>query len=115
MNYCDVSATAAAARTRYGCYGSERPAPPGAGVRGPKWGGLDLRGYVLFALPTVTSHRDAWCDLVYAASAAGSPLTIIAQAILAILLASAMAATLVGRRTSNAVSQGRRLVPWILA
>jgi len=36
-------------------------------------------------------------------------------AILAILLASAMAATFVGRRVSNAVSQGRRLVPWILA
>ena len=30
-----------------------------------------------------------------------------AQAILAILLASAIAATLVGRRTNNAVSQGR--------
>jgi hypothetical protein len=34
---------------------------------------------------------------------------------LAILLASAMAATFVGRRASNAVSQGRCLVPWILA
>ena len=31
------------------------------------------------------------------------------------LLASAMAATFVGRRASNAVSQGRCLVPWILA
>jgi len=39
----------------------------------------------------------------------------IAHALLAILLASAMAATFVGRRASNAVSQGRRLVPWILA
>jgi hypothetical protein len=38
-----------------------------------------------------------------------------AQAILAILLASAMAAILVGRRVNNAVSQGRCLVPWILA
>src|SRR5665811_746778 len=56
---------------------------------------------------------------VYAASATGSlyrsPLAIIAQAIRAILLASAIAATLVGFRTSNAVSQGRWPVPWILA
>src|SRR6478609_2340273 len=55
-------------------------------------------------------------DLVYAASAAGSlyrsPLTIMAQTILASLLASAIAATLVGR-ASKAVSQGRCLVPWI--
>src|SRR5271157_3984153 len=58
-------------------------------------------------------------DLVYAASATGSlyrsPLTIMAQTIRAILLASAIAATLVGRRVSNAVSHGRWLVPWILA
>src|SRR6185295_11227323 len=58
-------------------------------------------------------------DLVYAASATGSlyrsPLAIIAQTIRAILLASAMAATLVGRRASKVVSQGRCLVPWILA
>src|SRR6202166_2941047 len=58
-------------------------------------------------------------DLVYAASATGSlyrsPLTIMAQTIRAILLASAIAATLVGRRASKAVSQGRCLVPWILA
>src|SRR6266571_4086021 len=40
---------------------------------------------------------------------------IIAQAIRASLLASAMAATLVGRRANNAVSQGRCLVPWSLA
>src|SRR5674536_354399 len=44
-------------------------------------------------------------DLVYAASATGSlyrsPLAIMAHGIRAILLASAMAATLVGRRTSN--------------
>ena len=44
-----------------------------------------------------------------------SLLAIIAHAIRAILLASAMAATFVGRRVSNAVSQGRCLVPWILA
>src|ERR1700723_23433 len=58
-------------------------------------------------------------DLVYRASATGSlyrsPLAIMAQTIRAILLASAMAATLVGRRASSAVSQGRCLVPWILA
>jgi hypothetical protein len=44
-----------------------------------------------------------------------SPLAIMAQAIRAILLASAMSATLVGRRAKNAVSQGRCWVPWILA
>src|SRR5450631_2634778 len=49
-------------------------------------------------------------DLVYHASATGSlyrsPLAIMAQTIRAILLASAIAATLVGRRASKAVSQG---------
>jgi len=40
---------------------------------------------------------------------------IMAQTIRAILLARAMAATLVGRRASKAASQGRWLVPWILA
>src|SRR6202171_2792008 len=58
-------------------------------------------------------------DLVYRASATGSlyrsPLTIMAQTIRASLLASAIAATSVGRRSNNAVSQGRCLVPWILA
>src|SRR5882762_3069071 len=58
-------------------------------------------------------------DLVYAASATGclqrSPLALMAQAIRAILLASEIAATLGGRRPNNAVSQGRCLVPWILA
>jgi hypothetical protein len=58
-------------------------------------------------------------DLVYRASATGSlyrsPLAIMAQTIRAILLARAMAATLVGRLASKAVSQGRCLVPWILA
>jgi len=44
-----------------------------------------------------------------------SPLAIMAQTIRAILLASAMAATLAGFRASKAVSQGRCLVPWILA
>src|ERR1700677_4878808 len=58
-------------------------------------------------------------DLIYRASATGSlyrsPLAIMAQAIRAILLASAMAATLVVFRANNAVSQGRCPVPWILA
>src|SRR5271163_3983671 len=58
-------------------------------------------------------------DLAYRASATGSlyrsPLAIMAQTIRAILLASAIAATFVGRRPSNAVSQGRCPVPWILA
>ena len=73
--------------------------------------------YVLFALPTITPGVRR--DLVYAARATGcryrSPLAIMAQTIRAILLASAMAATLVGRRASSSVSQGRCLVPWILA
>src|SRR5450759_3926466 len=54
-------------------------------------------------------------DLVYRASAPGSlyrsPLAIMAQAIRAILLASAIAATWVGFRINNAVSQGRWPVP----
>src|SRR5271165_247494 len=69
--------------------------------------------------PNLHITPDTRRDLVHAASAAGclyrSPLAIIAHAILAILLASAMATTFVGRRASNAVSQGRCLVPWILA
>src|ERR1700704_4237057 len=44
-----------------------------------------------------------------------TPLAIMAHAILAILLASAIAATFVGFRANKAVSQGRCLVPWILA
>src|ERR1700721_1695957 len=58
-------------------------------------------------------------DLVYRASATGSlyrsPLAIMAQTIRAILLASAITATLVGRLASKAVSHGRCLVLWILA
>ena len=54
-------------------------------------------------------------DFVHRASAKGSlyrsPLAIMAQTIRAILLASAIAATLVGRRASKAVSQGRCVVP----
>src|SRR5262245_49423999 len=68
--------------------------------------------------PTFTSRRTS-ARFHYAASAAGSlwhsPLAIMAHAILAILLASAIAATFVGRLANNAVSQGRCLVPWILA
>jgi hypothetical protein len=56
---------------------------------------------------------------VHAARAAGSWersfLAIIAQAILASLLASAMAATLVGLRANNPVSQGRCRALWSLA
>src|ERR1700676_1877997 len=69
--------------------------------------------------PNLHITPDARRDLVYAASATGSlyrsPLTIMAHTISAILLANAMAAPLVGRRASNAVSQGRCFVPWILA
>src|SRR6476660_1346417 len=58
---------------------------------------------------------DSQRDLYYAASATDSlyrsPLAIMAQAILAILLASATAATFVGRRANNAVSHGRCLAP----
>src|SRR5438874_1232062 len=58
--------------------------------------------------PNINITPDARRDLVYRASATGflyrSPLAIMAQAIRAILLASAMAATLVGRRPNNAVS-----------
>ena len=69
--------------------------------------------------PNLHITPDVRRDFVDAASATGSlwrsPLAIMAHAILAILLASAMAATLVGRQASNAVSQSRCLVPWILA
>jgi hypothetical protein len=69
--------------------------------------------------PNLHITPDTRRDLVYLASATGflyrSPLAIMAQAIRAILLASAMAATLVGRRPNNAVSQGRCPVLWILA
>jgi hypothetical protein len=69
--------------------------------------------------PNLHITSDVRRDLDYAASATGSlyrsPQAIIAQTIRAILLASAMAATFVGRRANNAVSQGRCLVPWILA
>src|ERR1700692_1507320 len=58
-------------------------------------------------------------DLVYRASATGSlyrsPLAIMAQTIRAILLASAIAATVFARPATKAPSQGRWLVPWILA
>src|SRR4026208_897080 len=61
--------------------------------------------------PKLHITPDVRRDLVHPARAAGSvgrsALAFMAQAILAILLASAMAATLVGRRASKAVSQGR--------
>src|SRR3954468_18652737 len=57
--------------------------------------------------PNLHITSDVRRDLVYAASAAGSlyrsPLAIIAHAIRASLLASAMAATLVGRRARTAL------------
>ena len=60
--------------------------------------------------PNLHITPDARRDLVYAASATGSlyrsPLAIMAQAILAILLASAMAATFVGRRASKCREPG---------
>src|SRR6187200_3500745 len=69
--------------------------------------------------PNLHITPDVRRDLVHAASATGSlyrsPLAIMAHAIRAILLASAMAATFVGRRASNAASHGLCLVPWILA
>src|SRR6266568_9398495 len=90
---------------------------------GPLWVVLiaGSTGSALRAVRPPNRHvtSDVRCDLVYAASAAGSlywsPLAIIAHAILASLLASAIAATLVGRRANKAVSHGRCLVPWILA
>src|SRR5436190_11830583 len=92
-------------------------------MRWPKWVVLidGSTGSALRAVrpPNLHITPDIRRDLVYAASATGSlyrsPLTMMAHAIRAILLASAMAATFVGRRTSNAVSHGRCLVPWILA
>src|SRR6187455_3270091 len=56
--------------------------------------------------PNLHITPDVRRDFVHAASATGSlwrsPLAIMAHVILAILLASAMAATLVGRQASNA-------------
>src|ERR1700730_1065062 len=69
--------------------------------------------------PNLHITPDGRRDLVHAASATGSlyrsPLAIIAHATLAILLASAIAATLVGLRANSAASQGRCLLRWILA
>src|ERR1700733_10014280 len=86
----------------------------------PKWVVLIARstGFALRAVRPPNRHITPVVrrDLVYAASATGSlyrsSLAIMAQTIRAILLASAMAATFVGRRASKAVSQGRCLVPW---
>src|ERR1700693_5333546 len=68
--------------------------------------------------PNLHITPDYRCAFVQAARAEGSlqhcPWAISAQAILAIFWASAIATTLFGRRASNAVSQGRCLVPWIL-
>jgi hypothetical protein len=73
---------------------------------------------VLFALPTFTSR---WMSGAISLSRKRDGLLVALtlghhrQAIRAILLASAMAAIFVGRRANNAVSQGRCLLPWILA
>ncbi len=71
-------------------------------------------------MPSPIGVADLPASLLQAASGSCgslyfSPLAIMAQAIRAILLASAIAATLVGRRANNAVSRGRCPVPWILA
>src|SRR5947199_10820681 len=92
-------------------------------MRWPKWVVLiaGSTGSALRAVrpPNLHITPDVRRDLVYAASAMGSlyrsPLAIIAQAIRAILLASAIAATLGGRRANSAGSQGRCLVRWMLA
>src|ERR1700687_3177333 len=69
--------------------------------------------------PNLHITPDVRRDLVYRASATGSlyrsPLAIMAQTLRAILVAGAIAGTFVGPRGSNAVGQGRCLVPWILA
>ena len=65
--------------------------------------------------PNLHITPDVRRDLAMPPSLYCSPLAIMAQAIRAILLASAIAATFVGRLANNAVSQGRCLVPWILA
>src|SRR5260221_9813297 len=92
---------------------------PHSTMRWHKWVGLIARstGSALRAVrpPNLHITPDVRRDLVYAASATGSlyrsPLAIMAQTIRAILLASAIAATLVGRRASKAGSHGRCLLP----
>jgi len=61
------------------------------------------------------SHRDRSRRECDGFPIAITPLAIMAHAILAILLASATATTLVDCRANNAASQGGCLVPWILA
>src|SRR6516162_7046035 len=96
---------------------------PHSTMLGSKWVDL-IAGSTGSALrvvrpPQLSHHAGCRRDLIHAASATGtlsrSPLAIMAQAILAILLARAIAATLVGRRANNAVSHGRCPIPWILA
>ena len=95
---------------------------PHSRMQWPKWVVLiaGSTGSALRAVRPPNLHITPWCSARsrQTLSEAGiyrSPLAIIAQAIRASLLASAMAATLVGRRASNAATQGRYLVPWILA
>src|SRR6202020_3094828 len=95
---------------------------PQSNMRGGNWVVLIARstGSALRAVRPPNLHITPVVrrDLVYRASATGSlyrsPLAIMAQTIRAILLASAIAATVVGRLASKAVSHGRCLVPWIL-
>ena len=74
---------------------------------------------MLFALSNRYITPDGRRDRFHAAGAAGSlwrsPLVITAHVIRAILLASAMAATLVGPRANNAISHVRCFVPWNFA
>ena len=88
---------------------------PHSTMRGGQQGALiaGSTGSALRAVrpPNLHITLGAQCDPFQAASMAGSlyrsPLDIIAHAILAILLASAIAATFVGRRANSAVSQVR--------
>ena len=71
-------------------------------------------------MPSPIGIADLAAGLFHAASDSfgslyRSPRTMMAQAILAILLASATAATLVGRRSINRASQGRLLAPYLRA
>ena len=92
-------------------------------MRWHKWVVL-IAGSTGSALRAVRSSNlhitpDARRDLVLRRKRDGLPVTLALShhgaGRSASLLASAMAATLVGRRANSAVSQGRCLVPWILA
>jgi hypothetical protein len=65
--------------------------------------------------PNFRGRRDLVTPRVPPAPYSARPFAIIAQAMRAILLANAMATILAGLRANTAASQGRCLVPWILA